>query len=68
LLHFLYYNIVRIHQTRRVTSAMAAGVTDRMWNVADIVGLLEQRDSVKAEASNEQRIWKRSAKGPALGF
>ena len=32
-----YYNFVRIHQTLRVTPAMAAGVTDRLWEVADIV-------------------------------
>lgn len=30
-LHFMYYNFVRIHQTLRVTPAMAAGVTDRVW-------------------------------------
>ncbi len=31
-LHFMYYNFVRIHQTLRITPAMAAGVTDRVWN------------------------------------
>jgi hypothetical protein len=30
-LHFMHYNFVRIHQTLRVTPAMAAGVTDRLW-------------------------------------
>ncbi len=30
-LHFMHYNFVRIHQTLRVTSAMAAGVTDHAW-------------------------------------
>ncbi len=30
-LHFMYYNFVRIHQSLRVTPAMAAGVTDRVW-------------------------------------
>jgi hypothetical protein len=39
-LHFMYYNFVRIHQTLRVTPAMAAGVTDRPWSVEDIVMLL----------------------------
>ena len=39
-LHFLYYNFVRIHQTLRVTPAMAAGVTDHAWEVGDIVALL----------------------------
>jgi hypothetical protein len=40
-LHFLYYNFVRIHKTLKVTPAMAAGVTDRLWEVADMVKVLE---------------------------
>ncbi len=40
-LHFLYYNFVRIHQTLRTTPAMAAGVTKRLWEMADIVDVLE---------------------------
>ena len=36
-----YYNFVRIHKTLRVTPAMAAGVTDKLWEVSDIVALLE---------------------------
>jgi IS1 family transposase len=39
-LHLMYYNFVRIHQTLRVTPAMAAGVADRLWSIEDIVGLL----------------------------
>jgi IS1 family transposase len=40
-LHFLYYNFVRIHKTLKVTPAIAAGVTDRLWEVADMVTVLE---------------------------
>jgi IS1 family transposase len=40
-LHFLYYNFVRIHKTLKVTPAIAAGVTDRLWEVADMVNVLE---------------------------
>jgi hypothetical protein len=40
-LHFMYYNFARIHQSLRVTPAMAAGVTDRLWDVEDIVALLD---------------------------
>jgi hypothetical protein len=40
-LHFLYYNFVRIHQTLRTTPAMAAGVTKRLWEMADVVDVLE---------------------------
>ena len=36
-----YYNFVRIHKTLRVTPAMAASVTDRLWEIDDIVRILE---------------------------
>jgi IS1 family transposase len=39
-LHFMHYNFTRIHQTLRVTPAMAAGVTDHVWEIGEIVGLL----------------------------
>jgi hypothetical protein len=45
-LHFLYYNFVRIHKTLKVTPAMAAGVTDRLWEVADMVSVLEAWEAV----------------------
>jgi transposase-like protein/IS1 family transposase len=35
-LHFAYYNFVRIHRTLRVTPAMAAGITDRVWDLSDL--------------------------------
>jgi IS1 family transposase len=41
-LHYMHYNFARIHKTLRVTPAMAAGVTDRAWDVKDIVGVLEK--------------------------
>jgi hypothetical protein len=41
-LHYMNYNFCRIHKTLRVTPAMAAGVTDRLWEVADIVKILEK--------------------------
>jgi len=40
-LHYMYYNFCRIHKSLRITPAMAAGVTDRAWDVADIVAVLE---------------------------
>jgi hypothetical protein len=32
----LYYNFVRVHKTLRMTPAMAAGVTKRLWEIADM--------------------------------
>jgi hypothetical protein len=37
----MYYNFVRIHQTLKVTSAIAAGVTSRFWEMGDIVDVFE---------------------------
>lgn len=44
-LHFMYYNFVRIHKTLRMTPAMAAGVTDRLWEISDIVALVEAKEA-----------------------
>ena len=41
----MYYNFVRIHKTLRVTPAMAAGVTDRLWEITDIAMLVEQAEA-----------------------
>jgi IS1 family transposase len=41
-LHTMYYNFIRIHQTLKVTPAMAAGVTDKLWEMDDLVVMLEQ--------------------------
>jgi IS1 family transposase len=40
-LHFMHYNFCRIHKSLRVTPAMAAGVTERLWEIEDIVDLLD---------------------------
>jgi len=39
-LHFMHYNFARVHQTLRVTPAMEAGITDHVWSLEEIVGLL----------------------------
>jgi IS1 family transposase len=40
-LNYFNYNLIRIHSKLRVTPAMAAGVTDRLFDVSDLVALLE---------------------------
>ena len=44
-LHFMFYNFVRIHTTLQVTPAMEAGVTKRLWEMSDIVALLEAEEA-----------------------
>jgi IS1 family transposase len=41
-LHFMYYNFCRIHKTLRVTPAMEAGITRHVWDIEEIVALLEE--------------------------
>ena len=36
-LHFAHYNLVRVHRTLRVTPAMEAGVSDRLWSLDELV-------------------------------
>lgn len=40
-LHFMYYNFARIHQTLRITPAMAAGVAGHVWSIEEIVRLMD---------------------------
>jgi len=37
-LHFAHYNFCRVHQTLRVTPAMAAGVTNEVWPLHSLLG------------------------------
>jgi IS1 family transposase len=45
-LHFMHYNLCRVHQTLGTTPAMAAGVTDHVWSLSELVGLLEAAENV----------------------
>ena len=40
-LYYFSYNVVKIHGALRTTPAMAAGVTDRLWEESDLVKLPE---------------------------
>lgn len=42
-LYAVFYNFVRIHKTLKVTPAMAAGMSDRLWSVEDIIALIDAR-------------------------
>jgi hypothetical protein len=44
-LYFMFYNFCRIHKTLKVSPAMEAGVTDRLWSMEDIVALIDARDN-----------------------
>lgn len=41
-LYFVFYNFCRIHKSLRVTPAMAAGITDRLWSLEDVVAKIDE--------------------------
>ena len=43
LLHFMHYNFCRIHHTIRVTPAMQAGISDHVWSLEKLAGLLDKK-------------------------
>jgi IS1 family transposase len=56
---FMHYNFCRVHQTLRVTPAMAAGLTDHVWEIADMIALMPKVvarpwGSVKRAAASAQ--------------
>jgi IS1 family transposase len=48
-LNYFAYNFIKIHRTLRTSPAMAAGVTDRLWSVEDLVALWEAYEQRRAE-------------------
>jgi hypothetical protein len=47
----MFYNFVRIHKTLRTTPAMAAKVIERLWEMSDIVGVLEAWEATNQAAA-----------------
>ena len=45
-LYFVFYNFARVHKTLRVTPATAAGISDRLWSMEDIVALIDAAPAV----------------------
>ena len=44
----MHYNFVRIHQSLRITPAMAAGVTSKLWSLTDIVRVNEDWETARS--------------------
>jgi hypothetical protein len=43
-IYFTHYNFVRIHHSLRVSPAMAAGISDKLWSMEDLVAMIEARE------------------------
>ena len=46
-IYFMHYNFVRLHTTLRCTPAMAAGVTSKLWELTDMVRVLEEWETAR---------------------
>lgn len=55
-LHQMFYNFVRIHQTLKMSPAMAAGVTDKLWEMSDVVAMLDAWEADRRANGVEYQI------------
>jgi IS1 family transposase len=60
-LHMMYYNFVRIHAKHRMTPAMAAGVTDTLWDIGHIVRVIEAYEPASAKRGPYRKTVERQA-------
>jgi len=52
----MHHNLCRVHKPPRTTPAIAAGVTDRLWDVEDLVALVQaDRPASKKRGSCKPR-------------
>jgi hypothetical protein len=47
-IYFMHYNFVRIHKTLKITPAMAANATPKLWEMSDMVAVLEDWEAAHA--------------------
>ncbi len=52
-LYTVWYNWARIHKTLKTSPAQAAGLTDKLWSMADIVALIEESEMLVSAAHAE---------------
>lgn len=46
-LYFMFYNFCKIHKSLRITPAMEAGISDKLWMLSDIVALIPEEEATK---------------------
>lgn len=49
-LYFVWYNFVRTHKAHKLSPAMAAGLTDRLWEMSDVVKLIDDYEASRKAA------------------
>jgi hypothetical protein len=53
-LYTVFHNFVRMHKTLRCTPAMAAGLSNKLWSMSDLVAMID----AAAPAPNRPRLYK----------
>lgn len=48
-LWFMYYNFCRVHQTLRVTPAMESGLSNHVWTIEELCGLLPEKRTIGSQ-------------------
>ena len=61
-LYTVWYNFVKLHKKYRMSPAMAAGVSDRLWSMEDIAALVEIAAPVPGKRRPYRKRDERSAK------
>jgi IS1 family transposase len=54
-LHFMHYNFCRVHSTLKTTPAVAAGVTDHVWTLDELIGLLTETESMPVKRGSYKK-------------
>jgi IS1 family transposase len=54
-LHFFHYNLCRVHKTLGTSPAVAAGVSDHVWTLRELVGLLEGAENVPTKRGSYKK-------------
>ncbi len=62
-LHFMHYNFARIHGSLRVTPAMAAGVSEHVWELEEIIALLDATEETARDVAARRKD-RQTAGGP----
>lgn len=61
-LHFMHYNFCRVHKSLGTTPAVAAGVTDHVWTIHEIIALLEDAEATPIRRGRYQKTRERDSK------
>jgi IS1 family transposase len=67
-LHYMHYNFGRIHKTLRVTPAMQAGVSDHVWTMEEIAGLMDANYVPKPRGPYKKKIQTENSKRVTTGI